>query len=154
MDSPRQSLANPIISTNSVGLHDAVRQELSIPPERMRLAEAHRHRRCSVCGLQPAGEVTQQNGEFLPATNSPAAPVSPYRSAVNFAHLAVGPLHRIFGRHALDGLGIHVDNDVLGEHFGSLASRRARMAIDTPEPGCDAVGGHYRILLPHLVVLP
>src|SRR4029453_1519135 len=77
-----------------------------------------------------------------------------YRSAVNLAHLAFGPLHRVLGGHALDGLGVHVDDDVLGEHLGSLRSRRSRMAIDAAEPGRDAVGSHYRVLLPHLVVLP
>src|SRR5437667_1961810 len=38
--------------------------------------------------------------------------VSRYRSAVNLAHLAFGPLHRVLRGHALDGLGVHVHDDV------------------------------------------
>jgi hypothetical protein len=80
--------------------------------------------------------------------------VSRYGSAVNLARLAVGPLDCVLGGHALDGLGVHVDDDVLGEHFGSLRSCRSGVAIDPAEPGRDPVGSHYRILPPHLVVLP
>src|SRR5262245_59129446 len=75
-------------------------------------------------------------------------------SAVDLAHLTVGPLHRVLGGHALDSLGVHVDDDVLGKHFGGLWSRGPRMAIDTAEPRRHAIRGHYRILAPHLVIFP
>src|SRR5262245_40485658 len=75
-------------------------------------------------------------------------------SAVNLAHLAVSPLYRVLGGHALYGLRVHVDDDVFGKHFGGLCSGRSGMAIDTAEPRRDAIRGHDRILAPHLMVFP
>ncbi len=35
-------------------------------------------------------------------------------SAIDFFEFFFRPLHSIFGRHALDRLGIHIDDDVFG----------------------------------------
>src|SRR5215207_6219453 len=48
--------------------------------------------------------------------------------AVDALQLTRGPLHRCFRRAALDRLGVHVGDDVLGERLGGLAVRRAGMA--------------------------
>src|SRR5262245_17791082 len=47
---------------------------------------------------------------------------------VDLAHLFGRPLHRLLGRHALHRLGVHVGDDVLGEHLGRLAVRRPGVA--------------------------
>src|SRR5215467_12414388 len=39
---------------------------------------------------------------------------------VDLLQLAVGPLHGVLGLHALDGLGVHVGDDVLGEALRRL----------------------------------
>ena len=65
-----------------------------------------------------------------------------------------GPLDRSLGRAALDRLGVHVGDDVLGERLGGLAVRRAGVAGRQAEPAGDAVRRHHRILVPHLVLLP
>src|SRR5438093_13349533 len=58
------------------------------------------------------------------------------RSAfVDLLQLAFGPLHRVLGLHALDGLGVHIDDDVLRVGLGGLGRRRARM----PEGARQAV---------------
>jgi hypothetical protein len=41
-------------------------------------------------------------------------------SLVDLLELAVGPLHRVLRLHALDALGVHVGDDVLGEGLGGL----------------------------------
>src|SRR5438067_9184323 len=75
-------------------------------------------------------------------------------ACVDLAHFFSGPLHRFFGGHALHGLGIHVGDDVLRQHLGRLAVRRAGVARREAELGGDLEGRHHRILLPHLVLLP
>src|SRR5258708_1650983 len=50
------------------------------------------------------------------------------RSRVGLDALAVGPLGRLLGRHALDRLGVHVDDDVLADHLGGLAVGRPSIA--------------------------
>src|SRR6266850_1699038 len=44
-------------------------------------------------------------GFFTPSTSR--------STLVDFLQLALGPLHGVLGLHALDGLGVHVDDDVL-----------------------------------------
>src|SRR5256885_15712747 len=46
---------------------------------------------------------------------------------VDLLQLALGPFHRVLGLHALHGLGVHVDDDVLRVGLGGLGRRRARM---------------------------
>src|SRR5262249_37668077 len=47
---------------------------------------------------------------------------------VDLLQLALGPLHGVLGLHALHGLGIHVDDDVLRVRLGRFRRRRAGMA--------------------------
>src|SRR6185369_6550888 len=51
--------------------------------------------------------------------------------AVDLFQLGLGPLHRFLGRHALDGLRVHVDDDVLRIGLGGL---RVRGASPSEEP--------------------
>src|SRR5213594_1695965 len=58
------------------------------------------------------------------------------RSAfVDLLQLAFGPLHGVLGLHALDGLGVHVDDDVLRVGLGGLGRRRARMPEGASQAG-------------------
>src|SRR6185369_13510769 len=84
---------------------------------------------------------------------------SPVRSGrltfVDLLQLALSPLHRVLGAHALDRLGVHVGHDVLGERFRRLRRRRPRV----PEQPGAAGGGSEHLerlvqLAPHRVVLP
>src|SRR5262245_16176184 len=55
----------------------------------------------------------------------------PRRSGfVDLLQLAFRPRHRVFGLHALRGLGVHVGDDVLGEHLGGLGSGGPRVPED------------------------
>src|SRR5438876_1436064 len=47
---------------------------------------------------------------------------------VRLLQLTLGPLHRVLGLHALDGLGVHVHEDVLDEGLGRLAARHPGVA--------------------------
>ena len=68
-----------------------------------------------------------------------AARASGVRLDVDLLQLALGPLHGLLGRHALDGLGVHVGDDVLGQHLGGLGVRRAGVAGRLAEPAGDLV---------------
>src|SRR5499425_3964416 len=74
---------------------------------------------------------------------------------VNLLQLAVGPLHGILGLHALDGLGVHVGDDVLGEALRRLGGGGAGVA---EQPGVARGGAEHLEWLvevrPHRVVLP
>src|SRR5262245_38538870 len=48
-------------------------------------------------------------------------------SLVDFLELGLGPLHRVLRLRALDGLRVHVDDDVLRVRLGGLRGRRAGM---------------------------
>src|SRR5207247_9447689 len=58
---------------------------------------------------------------------------------VDLLELGLGPLHGVLGPHALHGLGVHVDDDVLRVRLGGLRRRRslvaeyARLARGAPE---------------------
>src|SRR2546422_2753059 len=63
------------------------------------------------------------------------APRLESRPVVDLANLFMRPRHRGFGRHALDCLGVHVGDDVLGQHLGGLPVRQpgvARRETDAP----------------------
>src|SRR4029434_2436545 len=47
---------------------------------------------------------------------------------VDLLQLTLGPLHGILGAHALDGLGVHVGDDVLREDLGGLRGGRPGVA--------------------------
>src|SRR6267378_3786575 len=49
-------------------------------------------------------------------------------SGVGLDDLRVCPLGRVLGRHALDRLRVHVDDDVLADHLGGLAVGRPGVA--------------------------
>ena len=73
---------------------------------------------------------------------------------VDLGGLAVRPLGRFLGRHALDRLRVHVDDDVLAHHLGRLAVGRPGIA-DQPALGRQVVERlQHRIDLPHLVRSP
>src|SRR6266850_5109042 len=56
-------------------------------------------------------------------------------SFVDLFQLAFGPLHGVLGFHALDGLGVHVDDDVLRVGLGGLGRRRTRMPEGARQAG-------------------
>src|SRR5437867_1370663 len=68
----------------------------------------------------------------MPASPAPVIPTNARRCSavvmvstlVDLLELAVGPLHGVLGLHALDGLRVHVRDDVLREDLGGL--RRGR----------------------------
>src|SRR4029453_1278520 len=90
-------------------------------------------RRCAVRGC---GSATSTRAA-LPAP--PAIgffkPMSCRSGFVDLLQLAFGPLHSVLGFRALDGLGVHVDNDVLRIGLGGLGSRRSRMAEGARQAG-------------------
>src|ERR1700682_6037041 len=47
---------------------------------------------------------------------------------IDLLELAFGPLHGVLGLHALDGLGVHVHDDVLRVRLRGLGRRRPRIA--------------------------
>src|SRR6266850_4182007 len=104
------------------------------------------------------------------AARMPAMPVSwrnlrrriepsPVRSdplaLVDLLQLALGPLHGVLGLHALDGLGVHVRDDVLREAFGRLRRRGAGVAEQPRVAGGRAEHLERLVeLAPHGIVLP
>ncbi len=66
----------------------------------------------------------------------------------------MGPFHRVLGRHALRGFGVHVGDDVLGQDLGGLAVGQALEARRAAELAGGAERRHHGILAPHLVLLP
>src|SRR5882724_8772458 len=110
-------------------------------------------RRCAVLGC---GSATSTRAAL------PAPPaigffkLMPCRSGfVDLLQLAFGPLHGILGLHALDGLGVHVDDDVLRVRLGGLGRRRARMSEGARQAG--RLPEYLKGLVdpaPHRVVFP
>src|SRR5215831_3027701 len=75
-------------------------------------------------------------------------------SAVDRLQFTVGPLNDILRWHALDRLGVHVDDDVFGEHLGRLLAGGTRKAWRLAQAPRHLVGFHHRILAPEYVALP
>src|SRR5947208_6947738 len=132
----------------TVGVRRAKARSLSFSRRR---SNARRRRTAPVCGSATSTRAA------LPAP--PAIGFfkrSTCRSAfVDLLQLAFGPLHRVLGLHALDGLGVHIDDDVLRVGLGGLGRRRARM------PECASQAGRLPEYLkglvdpgPHRVVFP
>src|SRR5262249_34127154 len=67
---------------------------------------------------------------------------------VRLLQLALGPLCRILGLHAFDGLGVHVHEDVLDERLGRLPARLARVSGPAAELGRFLEGNKLGIPLP------
>src|SRR5437867_12742900 len=96
---------------------------------------AARRRSLSRKRVRPDGgaAVVRARGSATTSTAPPAPPAPPAigcftGSPVNFLELARGPLHRIFGLHALRGLGVHVGDDVLRVDLAGLGVRRTSVA--------------------------
>src|SRR5436309_15607453 len=107
----------PRISTVGVRSTSARKRSFSRRPVRVRRCEA---REC--------GSATS-TGAALPAPPAIGFFTRTSRRSrfVDLPHLALSPLHRILGLHALHGLGVHVDDDVL---------REASVALAVAGPGC------------------
>src|SRR2546428_2375583 len=74
---------------------------------------------------------------------------------VDLLQLGLGPLHGVLGLHALHGLGVHVDDDVLRVGLGGLAGGRARMAEG--ERLARGLTEHLQLLVdaaPHRMLFP
>src|SRR5438552_2948255 len=78
------------------------------------------------------------------------------RSAfVDLLQFAFRPLHSVLGLHALDGLGVHVDDDVLRVGLGGLGRRRTGMSEGARQAG--RLPEYLKGLVdlgPHWVVFP
>ena len=60
----------------------------------------------------------------------------------------MGPLDCIRGRHALDGFGVHVDEDVFGDRFRRQPARRAGIAVEAAgQSGCAGVKLRQQVAL-------
>src|SRR5437870_6507518 len=114
-------------SRTTVGLRSANARSRSFSRRRSNA------RRCAVLGCESATSTRAA----LPAP--PAIGFfkpMPCRSGfVDFLQLAFGPLHSLLGFHALDGLGVHVDDDVLRVGLGGLGRRWVRMPVGAREAG-------------------
>src|SRR5438552_2821123 len=74
---------------------------------------------------------------------------------VDLLELALGPLHRVLGLAALDGLGEHVDDDVLRVRLGGLRGRGA--GVTQHQRGARRLPEHLQGLVdprPHGIVFP
>src|SRR6266481_6533801 len=76
------------------------------------------------------------------------------RSGVDLHELVMSPFYRVFGRCALDRLRIHVDDDVFGFDFGSLAVRASSKAFETADARQILERAQHRIDAPHRILLP
>src|SRR5215813_7661731 len=75
-------------------------------------------------------------------------------SDVDLLELSLRPLHGILGGHALDGLRVHINDDVLGYDLGCLARRGPLVASEAPCARRLLVGQHDRVVAPQLVLFP
>src|SRR5262249_48659401 len=75
-------------------------------------------------------------------------------SDVDLLELSFCPLHGILGGHALDGLCVHINDNVLGHDLGCLARRGPLVASEAPCARCLLVGQHDRVVAPQLVLFP
>src|SRR2546425_7275366 len=73
---------------------------------------------------------------------------------VRLLQLTLGPLHRVLGLHALDGLGVHVHEDVLDQGLGRLPAGHAGIAGPPTELDRLLEGNELGILLPQRMPLP
>src|SRR5437762_3904827 len=147
-------------STSQAGMKSTQRRTCSLLP-------------CANAGARPAA--VSPTTAPLPCKNRrrvmPARMVMAL-ALVDLLELGLGPLHGVLGPHALHGLGVHVDDDVLRVRLGGLRRRRSlvaehpRLARGAPEdlqrlvdlgphrmlfPG---LRGAHRIALVHLEPLP
>src|SRR5881397_107057 len=74
--------------------------------------------------------------------------------SVRLLQLALGPPHRVLGLHALDGLGVHVHEDVLDQGLGRLAARHPGVAWPATELGRLPERNELGVPLPQGVLLP
>src|SRR5262245_29629824 len=79
--------------------------------------------RC-VHGLRPRRNLT--------TATAATADGMPQSGAVDFEQLAVRPLDGFLRRHALHGLGVHIDDNVLGHDLGCLAGGGPLVAGKAP----------------------
>src|SRR5438270_5159589 len=75
-------------------------------------------------------------------------------SDVDLRELSLCPLHGILGGHALDGLCVHINDDVLRYDLGCLARRGPLVASEAPCARRLLVGQHDRVVAPQLVLFP
>src|SRR6266478_4244510 len=104
-------------STSASGMKSTQRTRCSLVP-------------CAKAGARwaatiPAIPVTLRN---VRRSIEPSPVRSGRLSLVDLLQLGLGPFHRVLGAHALDRLGVHVGDDVLGERFRRLGRRRAGVA--------------------------
>src|SRR5262245_28813482 len=74
--------------------------------------------------------------------------------AIDLLEFALRPFDRLLGRHALDRLGVHVDDDVFRVHLAGLGRGRPFVAEQPEGPGRRPVRQHDRVLLPHRMLFP
>src|SRR4051794_9095126 len=74
--------------------------------------------------------------------------------AVNLYELVMRPFDRVLGRHALDRLRVHIDDNVFRDRLGCIASGWPGIAGKAAAARGEAVGAHYRVFLPDLGLLP
>ena len=70
-------------------------------------------------------------GQFA-LTDGARRPEAFWSAAMDLDELCMGPFDRIGRRHALDGLRVHVDDDVLGLHLGCILIGRPSIAPQPP----------------------
>src|SRR6516165_7030289 len=75
-------------------------------------------------------------------------------SDVDLVELTLCPIHGILGRHALDGLCVHINDDVFGYDLGCLARRGPLVASEAPRARRLLVGQHDRVVAPQFVLFP
>src|SRR5436189_3326784 len=87
----------------------------------------------TTCSFVPCANAGAVRVARMPASPAPVMPTNVRRCSgvvmasalVDFLELGLGPLHRVLGLHALDGLRVHVHDDVLRVGLGRLAGRRS-----------------------------
>src|SRR5262245_42873546 len=84
----------------------------------------------------------------------PGSPAGAVTLRVGLLQLRLGPLGRVLGLHALDGLGVHVDQDVLDERLRRLPAGWTGIPGPTTELGRLPEGDELGIAIPHGVLLP
>src|SRR6516225_1033729 len=75
-------------------------------------------------------------------------------SDVDLLELTLCPIHGILGGHALDGLCVHINDDVFGYDLGSPARRGTLVASEAPCARRLLVGQHDRVVTPQFVLFP
>src|SRR5258705_48550 len=115
------------LSRTTVGLRRANARSRSFSRRRSTARRRAVVARASATSTRAAPPAPPEIGFFKPVT---------CRSGfVDLLQLAVGPLHGILGLHTLDGLRVHVDDDVLRVGLGRLGRRRTRMPEGTRDAG-------------------